>query len=66
MFLLRLSFSYASCFVSLRSLSLSKVGEEEEEEDFILALVFLDMMLRKGQDKQKRTKKNTRKTKGKL
>ena len=52
MFLLRLSFSYASCFVSLRSLSLSKVGEEEEEEeDFILPLVFLDMMLRKGQDR---------------
>ena len=29
----------------------------EEEEAFLLALVFLDMVLRIGQDKQKRTKK---------
>ena len=45
MFLLRLSFLYASWFFSLRNLSLSKVGEEEEE-DILLALVFLDMMLK--------------------
>ena len=65
MFLLRLSFSYASWFFSLRNLSLSKVGEGEEVE-VLLALVFLGMMLRKEHDKQKRTKKETRKTKGKL
>ena len=65
MFLLRLSFSKASWFFSLRNLSLSKVGEGEEVK-VLLALVFLGMMLRKGQDKQKRTKKETRKTKGRL
>ena len=31
-----------------------------------MALVFLSVMLRKGQDKQKRSKKKTRKTKGRL
>ena len=46
MFLLRLSFSYASWFFSLKNLSLSKVGEGEEVE-VLLALVFLCMMLRK-------------------
>ena len=65
MFLLRLSFSNASWFFSLRNLSLSKVGEGEEVE-VLLALVFLGMMLRKGQDTQKRTKKETRKTNGRL
>ena len=65
MFLLRLSFSNASWFFSLRNLSLLKVGEGEEVE-VPLALVFLGMMLRKGQDKQKRSKKKTRKTKGRL
>ena len=65
MFLLRLSFSYASWFFSLRNLSLSKVGEGEEVE-VLLALVFLGMMLRKEQDKHERTKKETRKTKGRL
>ena len=45
MFLRRFSFSYASYFFSLRNLSLSKVGEEEEVE-VLLALVFLIMMLR--------------------
>ena len=65
MFLLRLSFSNASWFFSLKNLSLSKVGEGEEVE-VLLALVFLGMMLRKGQDTQKRTKKETRKTKGRL
>ena len=65
MFLLRLSFSYAFWFFSLRNLSLSKVGEGEEVE-VLLALVFLGMTLRKVQDKQERTKKETRKTKGKL
>ena len=49
MFLLRLSFSNASWFFSLKNLSLSKVGEGEEVE-VLLALVFLGMMLRKGQD----------------
>ena len=68
MFLLRLSFSNASWFFSLRNLSLSKVGEGEEVE-VLLALVFLGMMLRKGQDIEKRTKKKKkkqRKTKGRL
>ena len=63
MFLLRLSFSKFSWFFSLKNLSLSKVGEGEEVE-VLLALVFLGMMLRKGQDKQKRTKKETRKNQG--
>ena len=39
---------------------------EGEEVEVLLALVFLGMMLRKVQDKQERTKKETRKTKGKL
>ena len=65
MFLLRLSFSNASWFFSLRNLSLSNVGEGEEVE-VLLALVFLGMMLRKEQDKQKRTKNETRKTKGRM
>ena len=60
MFLLRLSFSNASWFFSLRNLSLSKVVEGEEVE-VLLALVFLGMMLRKSQDKQKRTKKKQEK-----
>ena len=62
MFLLRLSFSNASWFFSLRNLSLSKVGEGEEVE-VLLALVFLGMMLRKGQDTQKRTNKEKEKPK---
>ena len=39
---------------------------EGEEVEILLALVFLGMMLRKGQDTQKRTKKKKkqRKTKG--
>ena len=45
MFLLRLSFSNASWFFSLRNLSLSKVGEGEDVE-VLLALVFLGMMLK--------------------
>ena len=65
MFLLRLSFSYVSWCFSLRNLSLSKKGTEEEEA-FLLALVFLDIVLRKRQDTHKRTKKKTRKTKGRL
>ena len=65
MFLLRLSFSNASWFFSHRNLSLSKVGEGEEVE-VLLALVFLGMMLRKVQDTQKITKKEVRKTKGRL
>ena len=60
MFLLRVNFSYASWFFSIRNLSLSKVGEGEEVE-VLLALVFLGMMLRKEQDKQKRTKKKQEK-----
>ena len=59
MFLLRLSFSYTSWFFSLKNLSLSKVGEEEEE-DFLLALVFLDMMLKirkTNTEERKKTKK---------
>ena len=60
MFLLRLSFLNASWFFSLRNLSLSKAGEGEEME-VLLALDFLGMMLRKGQDKQKRTKKKQEK-----
>ena len=57
MFLLRLSFSNTFWFFSLRNLSLLKVGEEVEV-DFLLALVFLDMMLksirtnRKNQEKK--------------
>ena len=39
---------------------------EGVEEEVLLALVFLGMMLRKGQDKKKRTKKKTRKTKARL
>ena len=65
MFLLRLSFSNASWFFSLKNLSLSKVGEGEEVE-VLLALVFLGMVLRKGQDTKKKTKKETRKTKGRM
>ena len=60
MFLLRLSFLNASWFFSLRNLSLSKVGEGEEVK-VLLALVFLGMILRKGQEKQKRTKKKQEK-----
>ena len=60
MFLPRLSFSNASWFFSLRNLSLSNV-EEGEEVEVLLALVFLGIMLRKGQDKQKRTKKKQEK-----
>ena len=60
MFLLRLSFSYAFWFFSLRNLLLSKVGEGEEVE-VLLALVFLGMMLRKGQDTWKITKKKQEK-----
>ena len=59
MFLLRLSFSYVSWCFSFKNLSLSK--EEIEEEAFLLALVFLDIVLRKGQDTQKITKKKQRK-----
>ena len=38
------------------NLSLSKV-EEEEEEDFLLDLVFLDMMLKSEKERQKRDKR---------
>ena len=34
--------------------------------EVLLAPVFLGMILRKAQDKQERTKKETRKTKGKM
>ena len=56
MFLLRLSFSNASWFFSLRKLSLSKVGEEEEVE-VLLALVFLGMMLRKKTNRKEPKRK---------
>ena len=63
MFLLRLSFSYASWFFSLRNLSLLKVGEGVEVE-VLWALVFLTIMLRiKGQT-QKREKKSKKKNQG--
>ena len=56
----RFSFSYAYWFFSLRNLSLSKVGTEEED-DFLLALVFLDMMLnsRRTNTKEIEKKKKT-------
>ena len=62
MFLLRLSFSYVSWCFSLRNLSLSNEGTEEEE-DFQLALIFLDIVLRKGEDTQKEPKRNKGKKK---
>ena len=66
MFLLRLSFSNVIWFFSLWNFSLSKEGTEEEEA-FLLALVFLDMMLRIGQGKHKRDKEEKqKKTKGRL
>ena len=58
-------FSYTSWFFSLMNLSLSKVGEGEKVE-VLWALVFLTMMLRKGQDKQKRTKKGNKKNQGQI
>ena len=69
MFLLRFSFSKVSWCFSLRKHSLAKEGEDEEEA-FLLALVFLDIVLRIGRthrkEPKKKKKKNKRKTKGKL
>ena len=65
-FLLRLNFSYVSWFFSLRNLSLSKVGTEEEE-DFLLALVFLNMMLKSRRtNTEEIEEKKKQKTKGRL
>ena len=60
MFLLRLSFLYASWFFSLRNLSRSKVGEREEEE-VVLALVFLGMMLKIKRIDTKETEREEKK-----
>ena len=47
-------------FFSLRNLSLSKVGIEEEK-DFLLALVFLDMMLKSRRTDTEEIEKKTKK-----
>ena len=60
MFLRRLSFSKASWFFSLRNLSRSKVGEREEEE-VVLALVFLGMMVKIKRIDTKETEREEKK-----
>ena len=62
-FLLRISFSYASWFASLRNLSLSKVGEGEEVE-VLLALVFLGMMLKVKRIDTKETEREGKRNQG--
>ena len=56
MFLLRFNFSKVSWCFSLRKCSLSK-EREDEEEAFLLALVFLDIVLRIGRTHRKGPKK---------
>ena len=66
MFLLRFNFSKVYWCFSLRKHSLSK-EREYEEKAFLLALVFLDIVLRIGRTHRKGPKKrNKRKTKGRL
>ena len=54
------SFAYVSWFFSLKNLSLSK-EVVEEEEDVLWALVFLTMMLKSRNDRQKRDKRPKKK-----